>query len=138
MSYRFQKHDGGRSVSRRPKQQNDCTVRALAVATGMPYDDAYDILKEAGRQSSRKFKMPEWMSKQPLAALRFEKMTFPSVKGQPRMNPVRFCSQFPYGTFIVRTAKHVFVIRDGVAIDTEQEPAERCIYSAWRVVESSN
>lgn len=32
--YPFKYSDGGRSESRRPKQRNDCTVRALAIVTG--------------------------------------------------------------------------------------------------------
>jgi hypothetical protein len=100
----------------------------------MAYADAHDALKEAGRQAGRHFKMPKWMAAKPIAALRFEKMTFPSVKGQPRMSPSRFCSQFPRGTFIVRVAKRVFVVRDGVALDVNQPPVGGCIYSAWKVV----
>lgn len=41
--------DAGRSASRRPRQKNDCTVRALALARGLTYDEAYDTLKAAGR-----------------------------------------------------------------------------------------
>lgn len=36
------KSDAGRSESRRPRQKNDCTVRALALALELRYDDAYD------------------------------------------------------------------------------------------------
>lgn len=121
--YEFRFHDGGRGASSRPDNTDDCAIRALALAAGLPYDDAHDVLK--GNSSSDRTK--------DLASLHVEKMTFPSVKGQPRMTPSMFCRKFPKGTFIVKTAKHVFVIRDGVALDLRQEPANHCIYAAWRV-----
>jgi hypothetical protein len=111
-------------------------ARVLALATGIPYGEACDALKEIGRQGGNKFRMPKWMNATPLAALGFERMTFPSVKGQPRMSPGRFCSQFPCGTYIVRAAKHVFVVRDGVVLDGDV-PSGGCVYSAWRVVPAS-
>ena len=49
--FQYQFNDGGRSQSKRPKQKNDCTVRALAVSAQMSYDDAYTILKKYGRVS---------------------------------------------------------------------------------------
>lgn len=41
------------------------------------------------------------------------------------MNPVEFRRRYPAGTFIVRVAKHVFVVRNG--------EGDRCIYTAWKV-----
>lgn len=123
--YRFHFHDGGRS-SALNVAEDDCAIRALATAAGVPYDHAFGVLK--GKTPLSKLK--------PLAALRVEKITFPSVKGQPRMTPVMFCQKFPRGTFIVKTAKYVFVIRDGVALDVRKEPAGSCIYAAWRILDS--
>ncbi len=60
--------DGGRASSSRPRQRNDCTVRALAIAGGLSYDDAYDLLKEAGRKCSRGFQFSAWLNRQGWAA----------------------------------------------------------------------
>jgi len=121
--YKFHFHDGGRNSATRPVKDDDCAIRALALAANLPYDRAHDVLK--GNVPLARVKA--------LAALKIEKMTFPSSKGQPRMTPSAFCQKFPSGTFIVKTAKYVFVIRDGVALDVRQEPAGSCIYAAWRV-----
>jgi hypothetical protein len=126
----FRLDDGGRSASRRPKQRNDCTVRAVAIAEGLEYDLAYDELKDAGRQCARTFRFTEWANKQPE---RFEKISFPAVKGQPRMNVERFCRQFTEGHYILNTAKHVMAVKDGVVHDADPPGMERCVYTAYRV-----
>jgi hypothetical protein len=49
----FSFNDGGRQHSKRPRQQNGCTVRAIAIACDFYYDSAYDLLKANGRKCSR-------------------------------------------------------------------------------------
>lgn len=58
------KSDAGRYGSRRPRQKNDCTVRALALAMGLPYDEAYDRLKEAGRRCGDRCIYSAWQINQ--------------------------------------------------------------------------
>lgn len=122
--------DGGRAGSKRPRQKNDCTVRALALALDLAYDDAYDRLADAGRKCARGFAFPKWMNQQPWAT----KMSFPAVKGMPRMNPATFVKQFPQGRFICQVAKHVLVVLDGVVYDAFENRPDRCIYVAWAIV----
>ncbi len=131
LEYSWVATDAGRSQSARPRQKNDCTVRALAVAKGMQYDDAYDLLAEAGRKCGRGFEFKDWISKQPWA----RKISFPAIKGQRRMNPSTFVEKFPKGVFICRVAKHVFAVRDGVVYDTFENAPDRCIYMAWEVTQ---
>ena len=50
MSLKFQLSDAGRSTGARPKEKRDCTVRALAHATGIAYDDVHDFLASRGRK----------------------------------------------------------------------------------------
>lgn len=121
--------DAGRASSRRPKQRDDCTVRALAVARGLEYDAAYDTLAEAGRKASRRFDMVEWLNAQPWA----HKISFPAVKGQRRMNPDTFGREYAQGVYICRTAKHVYAVVDGVIHDDHAPRPDRCIYTAWRI-----
>lgn len=130
LSYFWILNDGGRSQSKRPRQKNDCTVRALAIARGLPYDMAYDLIKDAGRTCSRGFHFPKWMSSQPWG----RKISFPAVKGQRRMNPSSFVVSFPKGRYICQVAKHVFSVVDGVVQDTFENAPDRCIYSCWEIV----
>lgn len=121
--------DAGRAASRRPRQGNDCTVRALAIARGLSYDEAYDLLAHAGRRSGQRLNLGPWLSEQAWA----RKIAFPAVKGQPRMTPPSFCTRFAQGRFICKAAKHVFAVVDGVVYDTEPVGDRRCIYTAWRI-----
>jgi hypothetical protein len=122
--------DAGRATSRSSRQANDCSVRTLALVRCLSYDDAYETLKAAGRTWSTKFKMTAWLDGQPWAC----GATFPASKGQRRMNPERFCADFPEGTWICKTATHVFVVRVGVVFDESPVGASRCIYRARRVI----
>lgn len=128
-TYLWVKTDGGRASSKRPKQTNDCTVRALALARGIPYDEAYNLLAKAGRPCSAGFRIQEWLDTKPWA----HKLSFPAVAGERRMNPASFVTQFPKGIYICRVAKHVFTVRDGVVFDALANRIDRCIYTAWRI-----
>jgi hypothetical protein len=143
MSYPFVKTDGGRTQSKRPKQTNDCTVRALALVTETPYDTVYDKLKEHGRVCSDGFHLSRWIWGQVDPVLGEPEYVFgytaywrpfQAQKGKKRMNPVEFTKTFPQGRYICRTAKHVFAVIDGVVYDAFQERDDRCIYGAWEFV----
>lgn len=125
--------DAGRSTSRRPRQNNDCTVRALAIVKNLPYDDAYDLLKQGGRVSGHKFNFKAWLQDKSWA----RKISFPAIKGQQRMNPVLFIQKYPKGTFLCFVAKHVFACIDGVIYDDNLIRADRCIYTAWEITGSN-
>ena len=135
VSYPHQINDAGRSTSRRPKQKNDCTVRALALACGVPYDTAYDWMAEQGRKCSRgaPANILAGIHGKEVFGHSFCWESFPAVKGERRMNPVRFASLYPTGKYIVRVAKHVFCFIDGVGMDTFEERDDRCIYGVWHV-----
>lgn len=129
LQYPFRFSDGGRSLSKRPRQKNDCTVRAVAIAREMDYDSAYDLLADAGRKCARGFHLPEWLNDQSWAV----KIPFQARKGEHRMNPATFCESYTDGRYICRTAKHVFAVIDGVLIDSWEQRPDRCIYTAWKI-----
>jgi hypothetical protein len=133
LKYPFSYTDSGRADSKRPQQKNDCTVRALANVARIEYDEAYDFVKSRGRKSHRGGNFPQARSNDTALGLTFIWRSFPAVKGRPRMNPATFCGQFKTGRYIVRVAKHVFAIVDGIAYDTLPERPDRCIYGAWEV-----
>jgi hypothetical protein len=118
--YPFIKTDGGRSLSKRPKRNNkwdeDCTVRAVAVACGITYDEAIDALNPDGDGTSLvwgKFQFDHMMANSVINGWRFEWIPFPAVRGQPRMNPPTFSERFPVGRFICKEAGHVVAWVDG-------------------------
>lgn len=126
----FVADDGGRSASKRPKQRNDCVVRAIAIASERPYDEVYDELAAAGRQCGRGTAKNVW---QVLLSDRGERIAFPAVAGQARMKPAEFCRRFPSGRWVIQMAGHVAAVVDGVVHDDFQPRETACVYAAWCV-----
>lgn len=124
----FKLHDAGRSMSRRPKQQRDCTVRALAMVATFKYDFTYDLLKDAGRECNAGFDIEAWARKSHLydgandhIYWRLHKMPWHKdhyeVGITKRYRLLDFIKDNPSGRFMVSTARHVFAVCDGVAYD---------------------
>ena len=126
----FFKTDAGRALSKRPASKKDCTVRAVALVLGMSFDSAYEALAAAGRQPHKAFNFDGWMK----ATGKFVWVSFPAEKGKRRMTPEAFLGLYPAGAFILKTAKHVFAVIDGVVLD-EQPNTGRCVYGAWKLME---
>ena len=95
---------------------------------GWDYDDAYDWLAAEGRESWRGFNIEEFLKDRGA-----RKISFPAVKGKPRMNPATFCKEFPKGRYICHVAKHVFAVVDGVVHDAFENRPNRCIYTAYEI-----
>jgi len=121
--------DAGRLQSKRSRQSNDCTVRALATVLAVPYDSAYDFLASKGRRSGRGFKLSSVVDGQRWAT----KTPFPARKGEPRMNLGTFVATHTEGRFIAKCAKHVIAIVDGVVFDEYPPRPDRCVYTAWAI-----
>lgn len=138
LKYQWERSDAGRATSRRPKQKNDCTVRALALAVEIPYDEAYDLLAAAGRKCTKGFDFKTWAKTATVNERTFRWIPFQAVKGSMRMNPASFCDLRPVGRYVIRTAKHVSTVIDGVLHDISPERPDRCIYGAWEVLQASH
>lgn len=141
MPFPFIMSDAGRSESRRAKQGNDCAVRAVALACGLPYDQSYDMLAAEGRDCGRGFHFREYIDSlndgdHAINGYRLTWIPFPAVRGQRRMNPELFARDYAKGRYICRTAKHVYAVIDGAVYDTFRERGDRCVYGAWHVSES--
>lgn len=121
--------DAGRSQSKRPKQQSDCVVRAVALTCGYDYDKAYDLMAEAGRKSSRSMPKKNW---QKWMNDHFVKHSFPAVKGEKRMNLRNFAGQYDTGKWFVQMAGHVVSVIDGVIMDDFNPDLEMCVYAVWK------
>lgn len=129
----YQYNDGGRTQSKRPKQKADCTVRAIALTCDLPYDEAYDLLKDAGRRSHAGFDFSGFIKKQnEINGKRLVWKPFQAVKGQPRMKPETFIKQFPEGKFILSIAGHVSVVINGINHDIFEQWG-RCVYGVWEI-----
>lgn len=140
--YPFKQADGGRANAKK-KYWGDCGPIALAIATGRSYDECTEalaedgmLLRSTGSDIEAMIHSLEWQKKD-FYGLRFEKLSFPAVKGQVRMRAGEFCEKFPAGSFILRVSRHYIACVDGVVMGEYPIEADRCIYGALRVVQAN-
>jgi len=133
--------DAGRSASKRDRQNNDCTVRAVALAYDMAYDDAYDLLAGLGRKCGKGFFLNRFFDKViksgngVFKGKKIAKYSFPSIEGKSRMN-LHTLSKLYSGAWIPRISRHMNFMNEGVVYD-EINPLDlhrRCVYTAYRIV----
>ena len=105
--------------------RNDCSVRSLATAACLPYDDAHAAFAKHGRKSGRKTPTS--------VTAKVVKDFFPhaqSVKGGITLN--RFVAAYPVGHFVVHVRGHALAVCDGVVHDWK--PGQRRqVRWAWRI-----
>jgi hypothetical protein len=140
--YPFKQADGGRSVATK-KYWGDCGPIALAIATGLPYDQCTAALAEdcamdpsGGSWLDHFVHALGWQEKD-FYGFKFEWRSFSAVKGQVRMRPKEFCRQFPTGNFILSVSRHYVACVDGVLMGEYPVAPDRCIYGAWRVYKAN-
>lgn len=110
----FEIDDGGRSLSKRPGQNNDCVIRALAVVMEREYDEIYDEMKELGRKAQQGTLNRTWTSwLLAEGAVRVEWEEEPLTVKQ-------FLQEYEAGRFICHIPGHAFAVVDGVIHDTHQ------------------
>jgi len=121
---KFEYDDGGRAEAGYKVHTGDCVVRAIAIATGIPYQKVYDnvnrmALENEGsyrRSSSRKgvHTKREWF-KDYLKSLGFFWTEMPSEGCKIHLRdgevPMR-------GIFILCLNKHLTVVKNGIIYDT--------------------
>jgi hypothetical protein len=104
--------DAGRSRSG-IRDKNDCTIRALAISAGIPYEYAHKIGREAGRKNGKGF--------HPKKLLAHAKKEYGITSQKKRYKSVtiqRFIKENPSGHYYVATNNHAFAIINGTIYDT--------------------
>jgi hypothetical protein len=104
--------DGGKRQSG-IQDKNDCTIRALAVSAGIPYEYAHKIGREAGRKTGKGF-LPRILLQHAKReyGITYKKKRYKSVTIQ------RFIKENPTGRYYVGTNVHAFAIINGTIYDT--------------------
>jgi hypothetical protein len=127
--------DGGRraaGLTRKPKR-GDCVIRAIAVATEMPYERVRADLNERAcvlSDAADGVTTDTW--KAYLAELGF---TWTSTMGIGTGCRVHLrADELPPGRLIVRVSGHVVAVIDGVIYDDHDPTRDgtRCVYGYWR------
>jgi hypothetical protein len=145
-------------------ETNDCTVRALAVAVGVPYRDAHASLARAGRQPRHGMYFNELLaswsrSQQVVYGYRFERMAIPSAtvtharrrsvsadgwnrsttmylkRNRPTLASI--LSTLKTGRYLVVITRHVFAVIDGVIYDTGLSGMRRGVEGIYKLESST-
>ena len=116
------------------KRVGDCVKRAITIASGKDYRDVKNELNRYKKKTGAEV-FNEWHKnvepyiKETLGGV---KMSFPAVRGEPRMNGERFCIKYPKGTYILQMARHVVCCIDGCLYDT-WDCSDKCVYTAYKI-----
>lgn len=118
--------DGGRSATRKGKTK-DCSVRAMAIATGQDYETSYAACKAAGFTPAKGMLRKNF--DRVMADLGWVWQPFNPVAGQPRVKLHDLST-----TCIARVSKHFVAVIDGVVHDNHDSrrlPAGRAVYGIY-------
>lgn len=140
-------NDGGRQEAGFRGETGDCVVRAIAIATGIPYREVYDELHDASR---------EWNHKRRVSAqrkTRFNASPRSGVRREvydqylkkrgwawvPRMGIGTGCKvhlsadELPSGPIVVRVSKHLVCCINGIIQDLHDcsRNGTRCVYGYY-------
>ena len=119
-----------------PGETNDCTVKALVHATGIPYSEAHSVMAAVGRPYRRGGPivkgMRRLMATNPQWLFERDEET---VARWPKPTLAQWLRTHRTGVFIVITRDHAFTVRDGIVYDNFRTGMRRRIWTAYRVSE---
>jgi hypothetical protein len=138
---KFQYNDGGRSAAGYKGSTGDCICRAIAIATGMPYQMVYDLLNEHAAEQ----RITRRQRKRGSARTGIYRNTIRRVMEElgwqwtPTMGIGTGCKvhlrdgELPDGRLIVSVSKHMVAVIDQVTHDTHDCSRDgfRCVYGYW-------
>jgi len=145
----FNYNDGGRVKAGFNGSAGDCVVRAISIATGLPYKKVYDDLFEASKTYSKTHRCKVAKHLKNNSATPRDGV-FPKVY-EPYLESLGWTwvalsgigtgckmhlhkDEVPSGTIIVRLSKHLATVIDGTLHDTYDcsRNGTRCVYGYWK------
>ena len=115
------------------KLVRDCVKRAISLVAEMDYHQVQLELNRYKKVTGAKtFNSDYNPHKYCENVLHMQKLSFPAVAGQERMNGERFCYAYPKGRYILNMAGHWTACVDGWIYDT-WDCSEKCVYTAYRM-----
>lgn len=132
--------DGGRKNAGYRGDTGDCGVRAVAIASGKPYQEVYDSINEIAKQE-RPRKKSRSNSRDGIWKKTLHKYIV-SLGGEwiSTMGIGTGCQvhmragEMPDGRVVVRVSRHYSAVIDGVIRDTHDpsRDGDRCVYGYWQ------
>lgn len=139
----FQENDGGRAAAGYKGHAGDCVTRAIAIATGKPYQEVYDALNEVGKteRSSKRRRGRKSSARTGVFKPTYRKYLeslgwrFTATMGIGTGCKVHLrADELPPGRLIVVVSRHLCAVIDGVIHDTHDPSREgtRCVYGYFQ------
>lgn len=144
----FKYNDGGRVAAGYKGKAGDCVARAIAIATGMSYQDIYTRLalgnhnqritkrtrkSIAGKKTASKgiYTKRKWF-KDLMQELGFEWISCMHIGSGCKVH--LNSEELPKGKLIVAVSRHYTCVIDGVLNDTFDcsRDGKRCVYGYWK------
>jgi len=135
-------NDGGRAAAGYKGETGDCVVRAIAIATALPYQEVYDNINEIAK-GERTGKRKRGKSNARLGVYKGTIRKYMEALGwewTPTMQIGSGCQvhlradELPVGRLVVSVSKHSVAVIDGVVHDTHDPSRDgtRCVYGYFQ------
>lgn len=112
----------------RGRHVNDCTVRAISLATGQSWDEIY---RELSHFAQLLCIMPDDVTYiDEYLEANFDKIY--SYRNNNKITVGEFVERNPYGTFLITMNGHITCVENGVIYDTF-DPSDRFIWGVYKV-----
>lgn len=142
MKTRFMQNDGGRSAAGYRGTTGDCVTRAIAIATGTPYQEVYDALNELSL-TERPLPRQRRRSNARTGVYKQTYRKYLEILGwvwTPTMFigsgcTVHLCAdELPPGRIIAKVSRHTCAVIDGVVHDIfdPSRNGTRCVYGYYK------
>lgn len=110
------------------RKVNDCTVRAISLATNLSWDEAYDWLSSYAKSQAIMMDEVEYIDQ--FLDDNFTKLC--GCKDQVKVTVEQFIKSHPYGTYLITMNGHITCCIDGTIYDTF-DPRDRIIWGIYEV-----
>lgn len=121
------------NVHPKGKRVGDCTKRAITKVENRDYMEIQRELNRLKKETGCKVYNDRKNLEEYIKRHSYLKLSFPAIKGEPRMNGTRFCNAYPKGRYILNMAGHWTCCIDGVIYDI-WDCSEKCVYTAYKYV----
>src|SRR5215210_884156 len=134
--------DGGRAAAGYKGETGDCVVRAIAIATEMPYQEVYDAINELAKgertgkrkrgKSNARLGVYKGTIRKYMEALDWE--WTPTMQIGSGCQVHLRADEDPAGRLVVNVSKHSVAVIDGVVHDTNTPSGDgtRCVYGYFQ------
>lgn len=138
----FQFNDGGRKEAGYLGYTGDCVCRAIAIATGLPYQTVYDGINQTAtiERTSKRRRGKSHARTGVYKGTTHRYMVGLGWKWTPTMFIGSGCKvhlraeELPKGRLVVSLSKHLAAVIDGVLHDLSDcsRDGTRCVYGYWK------